>query len=263
MKNLVLIICAVTAAYFNVSSLRADNPFDTTASPTPSPASVNVYDWYALGELLGAAREFNYNLTVADQMDAAYKRIYDAMQKTHLSDSTIAAFKEWYPQLKKLPWNKDWQTWTKEEQDTWLHSPACANWFTAVSQDAKRSVATVFFYWLGRQTISAAWVVPYYESQGWKKDAIEALKNVATDCYAFSTDSTYSSIFQALAPDVQRAITVMGEASNKLKPKADDPFASGGGGGGGGALSDDEIANIVAAAKQVRAAAQGHKLIKE
>jgi hypothetical protein len=261
MKNLVLIICAVTAAYFDAAPLRAADPFEA-ASATPTPASINVYDWYTLGELVTASREFNYNVTVYSQQEAAYKRIYEAMQKVHVSDSTIKAFGEWYSQLKKLPFDKNWDAWTKQEQDTWSSSPAADAWYKGLTEDAGKSMPTTFFYWLGRQTLAAAWVAPYYQSRGWKKDLVSVLTNVSTDCYSFATDSTYRAAFDALAPDVQKELTVMGELGPKLKPKGDDPFASPGG-STGDPISDDEIAKVVAAAKQLRAAAQGHKLLRD
>jgi hypothetical protein len=260
MKNLVLIICAVAGAYFDAAPLRAADPFES-ASATPTPASINVYDWYTLGELVCAAANFNYNVTVYSQLDGAYKRIYEAMQKVHLSDSTISAFKEYYSQLKKLPFDKEWDAWTKQEQDIWLSSPAGTAWLKGIAQDAGKSMPTTFFYWLGRHTLSAAWVAPYYQSHGWKKDLIAVLTNVSTDCYAFATDSNYHAAFDALAPDVQKELTVMGALAPRLKPKAEDPFASPG--ATADPISDDDIAKVMAAAKQLRAAAQDHKLLRD
>ena len=260
MKKLIFLILAIATTSFSVSPLRASDPFEAP-SATPSPANVNIYDWYNLGELICATIEFNYNVGVYQQMDTAYKRVYDAMLKVHLSDSTIAAFKEFYAQLKKLPWDKDWPQWTKEEQDIWLSSPASLAFYKSINDEAGRSTPTLFFYWLGRQTLKAAWAIPYYQSQGWKKDVTSAMKNVSQDCYSFSTDSTYSAIFEALAQDVQKAISLMGSAYAKLKPKPEDPFSTGG--AAPDPVSDDDIAKIVTAAKQIRADAQAHKLIKD
>jgi hypothetical protein len=258
MKRFFLLICTFTAAGLNVSTLRAADPF-AAASPTPSPASINIYDWYDLGEYIGAVSAFNFNVSVAGQMDETYKKIYDLMVKAHLSDSTIAAFKEYYPQLKKLPWDKDWETWTKAEQEVWTKSPAGTAWFKGLSDDAGHSMPATFFYWLGRHAIKVAWAVPYYQGQGWKKDVTNVLTNASSDYYDFSTNSNYGEAFKALAPDVQKAISLIAAVHARLKPKIDDPFNSG---GGGDPLSDDEIAKLIEAAKQIRAAAQGQKLIK-
>jgi len=139
MKRLFVLICAFAAIGLNVSPLHAADPFAAT-SATPSPASVNIYDWYNLGEYIGAVSAFNFNVSIVQQMDETYKKIYDLMVKAHLSDATIAAFKEYYPQLKKLPWDKDWETWTKEQQEVWTKSPAGIAWFKGLSDDAGHSM---------------------------------------------------------------------------------------------------------------------------
>ena len=56
-------------------------------------------------------------------MDDHYKKIYDLMVKAHSSDGTLKSFKQWFPDLKALPWDKDWKTWTKEQQNGWKNSP--------------------------------------------------------------------------------------------------------------------------------------------
>jgi hypothetical protein len=255
MKKHLLFLCAFNAIILMASPSFAANPFGT---PAPAPASINIYDWYNLGEYVAASSEFNFNTTVYEQMDDTYKQVYDLMVKAHLSDGTINAFKQWYVILKALPWDKDWGTWTKEQQNAWKSSPAAVAWYNGVRDDANQSAETVFFYWLGRHILSLAWAVPYYLSQGWTADAKNAIVSAATDFGDFSTNSTYSQIYSALTPDVQNAMTFIAAAKKKATG-ATNPFDKSGSQGG---LSSDEITKIVDAAKQIRAAAQANQLTK-
>jgi hypothetical protein len=257
MKKHLLLVYAFNAILLTASPSFAANPFGTPA-PAPAPAAINIYDWYNLGENVGAATNFYFNVTVYEQMDDTYKQVYDLMVKAHLSDGTISAFKQWYPILKALPWDKDWSTWTKEQQDTWKSSQVAGAWFKGVSDDAGKAVESVFFYWLGRHIISVAWSVPYYLSQGWTDDAKAEIVSAAKDFLDFSTNSTYSAIFSALTPDVQNAMTFIAAAKKKATG-AVSPFDKSGAQAG---LSPDDMAKIVDAAKQIRAAAQANQLTK-
>jgi hypothetical protein len=177
------------------------------------------------------------------------------MVKAHLSDGTISAFKQWYPILKALPWNKDWQTWTKEQQNTWKNSPGCSAWLKGVKEDADRAPESVFFYWLGHHTLNLAWVVPYYVSQN--IDVKDIIAYAADDFLTFSTNSSDSTIFGALTPDVQNAMTFIAAAKKKVSG-APNPFDKTGQTG----LTPDDISKIVDAAKQIRAAAQANQFTK-
>ena len=255
MKKHLLFLCAFNAIILMGSPSFAANPFGT---PAPAPAAINIYDWYNLGEYVAASSEFNFNVTVYEQMDDTYKAFYDQMVKAHVSDATINAFKQWYGALKALPWDKDWSTWTKEQQNTWKSSPAATAWYKGVRDDANKAVESVFFYWTGRHILSLAWSVPYYLSQGWTNDAKDAIVSAATDFGDFSTNSGYSAIFSALTPDVQNAMTFIASAKKKASG-APNPFDKSPGQSG---LSPDDMSKIVDAAKQIRAAAQGNQLTK-
>jgi hypothetical protein len=254
MKKHILLFCAFSAVLIAASLSFAASPFDTTP---PAPAAVNIYDWYNLGEYLSAASQFNFNVVIYPQMDDHYKKVNDLMVKAHLSDGTLAAFKQWYPDLKALPWDKDWITWTKEQQNSWKNSPLAGAWFNGVRDDASHSGESLFFYFLGRHTLDLAWAVPYFQSQGWTKDANAYIASAAADFLAFSTNSNYSSIFSALTPDVQNAITLIGAAKSKISG-APNPFDNTSEAG----LRPDDFTKIIDAAKQIRAAAQGNKLTK-
>jgi len=254
MKKHLLLFCAFSATLLAASPSFAANPFDTNP---PAPASVNIYDWYNLGEYLGAASQFNFNVVIYQQMDDHYKKVYDLMVKAQLSDGTIGAFKQWYPVLKALPWDKDWQTWTKEQQNSWKNSPLRGAWLKGVREDANRAPESVFFYWLGHHTLNLAWAVPYYQSQGWTKDVNDLIASSATDFFDLSTNSSYSTIFGALTPEVQNAITFIAAAKKKFS-NPPNPFDKSGQTG----LTPDDISKIVDAAKQIRAAAQANQLTK-
>jgi hypothetical protein len=254
MKKHLLLFCAFSVILIAASPSFAANPLDTTP---PAPASVNIYDWYNLGEYLGAASQFNFNVVIYQQMDDHYKKVNDLMVKAHLSDRTLAAFKQWYPDLKALPWDKDWTTWTKEQQNSWKNSPLESAWYKGVRDDANHTVESLFFYFLGRHTLYLTWAVPYYQSQGWTKDANDLIATAASDFLYFSTDSTYTPIFSALTPDVQNAMTLIGTAKKKIS-EAPNPFENTSQAG----LRPDDITKIIDAAKQIRAAAQANKLTK-
>jgi hypothetical protein len=254
MKKHLLFFCLFNAIVLAGSPSFAASPF---GAPAPAPAAINIYDWYNLGEYISAASEFNFNVSIYEQMDDTYKQIYDLMVKAHLSDGTIGAFKEFYPILKALPWDKDWQTWTKEQQNTWKSSPIAAAFFKGLRDDAGKAPETLFFYWLGHHVLSVAWSVPYYQSQGWSNDVKDAIVSAATDFHEFATASAYSAIFSALTPDVQNAITFIAEAKKKASGVS-NPFDKSAQAG----LSPDDIAKIVEAAKAIRAAAQANQLTK-
>jgi hypothetical protein len=256
MKKYLLSFYAFNALLLATSpSFAATNPFKT--SPAPAPASINIYDWYNLGEMVAAADVGSFNYAVYAQMDETYKQIYDLMVKAQLSDGTISAFKQWYPVLKALPWDKDFQTWTKEQQAAWQQSPLSAAWYKGVSADAHKAVESEFFYWLGNHAILLAWAVPLYQNDNWMDGVKSTIRYAAQDCAAFSTDSGYSGVFAALTPDVQNAITFIAAAKKKVTPST-NPFDKGGQSG----LTADDISKIVDAAKVIRAAAQANQLTK-
>jgi hypothetical protein len=256
MKKHLLSFCALSALVLAASpSFAATNPFGP--SPAPAPASINIYDWYNLGEMVAAADVGSFNYAVYAQMDETYKQIYDLMIKAQLSDGTISAFKQWYPVLKALPWDKNFQTWTKEQQAAWNNSQLSAAWYKGVSQDAHKAVESEFFYWLGNHAILLAWAVPLYQGENWSDGVKNTIKYAAQDFVAFSTDSGYSGVFAALTPDVQNAITLIAAAQSKVTPSK-NPFDKGGQSG----LTADDISKIVDAAKVIRAAAQANQLTK-
>jgi hypothetical protein len=254
MKKHLLLFCAFSAILLAASRSFAANPFDTAP---PAPAAVNIYDWYNLGEYLDAASSFNFNMVIYQQMDDHYKKVYDLMVKAHLRDGTLAAYRQWYPILKTLPWDKDWQTWTKEQQNSWKSSTLAGAWYKGVAEDASRVPESMFFYWLGRHILSLAWAVPYCQSQGWTKDVDALIASAATDFLDFSTNSSYSTIFGALTPEVQSAMTFIAAAKKKVSGPP-NPFDKTGQTG----LTPDDISKIVDAAKQIRAAAQANQLTK-
>jgi hypothetical protein len=256
MKKYLFSLYAFSALLLATSpSFAATNPFGT--SPAPAPASINIYDWYNLGEMVAATDVGSFNYAVYQQMDETYKQIFDLMVKVQLSDGTINAFKQWYPVLKALPWDKNFQTWTKEQQAAWNNSPLSGAFYKGVSQDAHKVVEAEFFYWLGHHAILLAWAVPLYASENWADGVKGTIKFAAQDYATFSTDSGYSGVFAALTPDVQSAMTLIAAAKSKVTPST-NPFDKGGQSG----LTADDVSKIVDAAKAIRAAAQANQLTK-
>ena len=256
MKKYLLSFYAFNALLLATSpSFAATNPFGP--APAPAPASINIYDWYNLGEMVAATDVGSFNYAVYQQMDETYKQIFDLMVKVQLSDGTINAFKQWYPVLRALPWDKNFQTWTKEQQAAWNNSPLSAAWYKGVREDAHKVVESEFFYWLGDHAILLAWAVPLYQNDNWAEGVKGTIKGAAQDYAYFSTDSAFSGIFAALTPDVQGAITLIAAAQSKVNPSK-NPFDKGGQPG----LTADDVSKIVDAAKAIRAAAQANQLTK-
>jgi hypothetical protein len=254
MKKHLLLFWAFNAILLTASPVFAADPFGT---PGPAPAAVNIYDWYNLGEHVTAATKFNFNESIYQQMDDTYKQVYELMVKANSSEGTLNAFKQWYRVLKALPWDKDWSVWPKEQQNNWNNSPLEGAWTKAVQTDAQRAKESEFFYWIGRHTLDLAWEVPYYQSQGYTKNANDLIASAAGDFIYFSTDPGYSPIFTALTPEVQNAMTFIMAAKKKLSG-ATDPFDTSSQAG----LTADDVSKIVDAAKQIRAAAQAKQFTK-
>jgi hypothetical protein len=251
MKKYLLISLLSTASVLGVAPVPLAGAVEVTAE-NPDSANLAGYNWYNLGECVGAALEFSFNQRVSQQMDDQYKRIYDAMVKAGVSDATLAAFKEWYRVLQSLPWDKDWQQWSKEQQNAWINGGS--SWYKGVRTDAGNKPESLFFYWLGRHTIKVSYAVPYYQSQGWAQDVTDAVASAADDFLSFSTDDVYKTVFSTLSPDIQKLMTFIASFDRKLKLPANplDPSDQ---------ITADEIAKIIEAAKQLRAAAQGNKLL--
>lgn len=252
MKKRLFTLCCT--AFIAASPAFAANPFDTTP---PAPAAINIYDWYNLGEYVAAASQAPFNQTVYQQMDESYKKVYDLMIKTHVSDTTLSAFKQWYPVLKALPWDKDWTAWTKEQQTIWQQSPLQVAWYKGVMEDASHAVESLVFYWLGHHSLLLEWAVPIYQSWGWADGIKNTVNYAATDLAVFATDPKIQPIFSALTPDVQSAIVLIGSAKKKLSGVT-DPFGKTSDAG----LTADDVAKLVDAAKRIRAAAQANQLTK-
>jgi hypothetical protein len=250
-KDYLLIGLLSTASVLDLAAVPLARAVEiTTASPDAT--NTAAYNWYNLGECVGAALEFSFNQRVSQQIDDQYKRIYDAMVKAGVSEATLAAFKDWHTVLKSLPWDKEWQQWSKEQKDAWVNGGS--PWYKAVRAEAGKKPESLFFYWLGRHTIKVSYAVPYYQSQGWTQDVTDAMASAADDFLSFSTDDVYKATFSALSPDIQKLMVFIASFDRKLKLPANplDPSDQ---------VTGDEIAKIIEAAKQLRAAAQENKLL--
>jgi hypothetical protein len=250
-RNYLLIGLLSTASVVNLAAVPLAGAVEITTA-NPDSTNTAAYNWYNLGECVGAALEFSFNQRVSQQIDDQYKRIYDAMVKAGVSEATLAAFKDWYTVLKSLPWDKEWQQWSKEQKDAWVNGGS--PWYKAVRAEAGKKPESLFFYWLGRHTIKVSYAVPYYQSQGWTQDVTDAMASAADDFLSFSTDDVYKATFSALSPDIQKLMVFIASFDRKLKLPANplDPSDQ---------VTGDEIAKIIGAAKQLRAAAQENKLL--
>jgi hypothetical protein len=247
MRKFLLVFLAANAFCFSGSPISAeDNPFGKTV-----PASVDIYDWYNIGESVNAMSWARFNYSVYPNLDETYKKISELLKKAHVSDATLRAFDDWCANLKSLPWDKrDYSTWTKKEQDAW-HSPVSSRFFESVTTDAKKDIESFFAIWLGYRTLDLVWNVPYF-----KKD-VEGVQSMigasAADFLAFSTSSDYKTVFSTMKPEVQQAIIFIASMKKKL-PDPDNPLQT------AGPLTPDDLTKVVEAAKVIREAAQARQL---
>ena len=249
MKKLLLIFLTANAlCVFGSPLFAADNPFGKTAAP----ASVNIYDWYNIGEFVDAMGYRRFNSSVYATMDDTYKELFDLLSKAHVSDATLGGFNEWYAIVKALPWDKpDYSTWTKKDQDTWEHSPVYGRFFDSLLEDARKNIESRFAFWLGYHTLDLVWNVPYYQQD--HEGVQKMIAGAAGDFLGFATDPDYKSVFSALKPEVQTAITFIASMTKKL-PDPNNPLKKRQG------LTPDDIAKVVDAAKVIQEAAHASQL---
>ena len=253
MRKRLLVLLAAMAVGLSVSPVfGAGNPLDNTRRAAP--AAVNIYDWFKIGEYADAMGTIRFNAAVFDKMDDTYKGIYDVLTKAHVSDSTLSTFKQLCDFLKALPWDKNFQAWTKKDQETWQRFEVGGRFYTSLIADAKNSIEARFAYWLGYHALDLAWAVPYYQNNGWTDGVKSSITNAADDFIGLSTNADYKPLFTALKPEIQSAITLIAAAKNKI-PGSDDPFAPKNG------LTSDDVAKIVEAAKTIRDAGERGQLV--
>jgi hypothetical protein len=250
-KRLLILLSAMAFAHSVSPIFGAGNPTDATRPAAP--AAVNIYDWFKIGEYADAIGTFRFNAAVYDKMDHTYNGISDALTKAHVSDSTLSAFKQLIGDLKALPWDKNYQTWTKKDQETWKRFEGGRRFYTNLIADVGSSIEARFGYWLGHDALELAWDVPYYQENGWADSAKSSITNAAYDFVAFSTNADYKPLFTALKPEIQNAITLIAAAKKKI-PGPDDPFAR------KSDLTPDDVAKIVEAAKTIREAGERGQL---
>ena len=251
MKKLLLVLLTANAFYFSGYPISAeDNPFGKTV-----PASVDIYDWYNIGESVNAMGATRFNHAVYPNMDETYKNISELLQKAHVSDATLRAFDDWYAIVKSLPWDKtDYSTWTKKEQDSW-NSPVWGRFFNGVVTDARKNIESQFAFILGHHTLDLVWNVPYYQKD--QEGVQKMIGRSAGDFLTFSTSSDYKTVFSTMKPEVQQAIILIASMKKKL-PDPDNPLKTAGQG-----LTPDDVTKVVEAAKVIREAAQARQLTSD
>ena len=252
MNKRVLVLLVTIAVVFSVWPIFGAGKLPDNTTPA-APAAVNIYDWFKIGEYADAIGTFRFNAAVYDKIDDTYKRIYDVLAKAHVSDSTLSAFTQLVGDLKALPFDKNIETWTKKERDTWKRFEIARPFYTNLLADARRSIEASFAYWLGHDALELAWNVPYYQENGWAEAAKNSITNAATDFVSLSANADYKPLFTALKPEIQNAMRLISAAKKKI-PGPDDPFAP------KDALTSDDIAKIVEAAKTIRDAGEGGQL---
>ena len=239
-RFLFVFLTANAFSVFGSPLFAADNPSSGTA-----PASVNIYDWYKIGVYFCALANRSFYNTIDD----TYKDISDLLTRAHVSDATLGAFNDWLGFVKSLP--KEFSTWTKEEYDTFPNSPEWHRFAESLIKDVRKAIESRFAFWLGYHTWKLVWNVP----QLYATDAAQkAISLAADDFFNFSTHVDYKSVFSALKPEVQNAITFIASAKKKL-PNPDRPVKK-----PGERLTPDDVAKIVEAAKVIHEAAKAGQL---
>jgi len=242
-RFLFVFLTANAFSVFGSPLFAADNPSSGTA-----PASVNIYDWYKIGAYFCALANRRFYNTIDD----TYKDISDLLTRAHVSDATLGAFNDWLGLVKSLP--KEFSTWTMEEYDTFPNSPEWQRFAESLIKDVRKAIESRCAFWLGYHTLKLVWDVPYYQELNATDAAQKAISLAADDLFNFSTNAEYKSVFSALKPEIQNAITFIASAKKKF-PNPDRPVKKPGEG-----LTPDDVAKIVEAAKVIHEAAKAGQL---
>jgi hypothetical protein len=215
----VLILLAALAILFSVCRMfGAGNQLDD--KKPAAPAAVNIYDWFKIGEYADAIGTFRFNAAVYDKIDDTCKEIYDALAKARVSDSTLSAFTQLVGDLKAFPFDQNFQTSTKKDQETWKRFEIARPFYTNLLTDARSSIEAWFAYRLGYDALELAWDVPYYQENAWAESMKNAIRNAATDFVDLSRNADFKPLFTALDGVDDRykfARAILGAASSRIQ----------------------------------------------
>ncbi|MBV9492288.1 MAG: hypothetical protein JO069_21550 [Verrucomicrobia bacterium] len=199
-----LIVAGIAFLHAAALGVSPAEPDDDVLSLQP--AQGNIYHWYNLGELFAASRSFGYNHAFAEHLDEVYAPLGDLLEKVEASPETVAAFRDWLAQLKKLPWKQPFQSWPKQDQLLWQASAEQQRFSKALEQEAAKTKEGHFFYLLGARAEELAWTVPAAATRNLPVVVNGSIKRAARDFRALISDPQFEPLFGKLAPRVQAAI---------------------------------------------------------
>jgi len=223
-------------------SFGTENP---TGEKTNNPATVDVYDWFQIGEYLKACAYLPFYQSIADNLENTFTKISDLLVKEHCSSQTLSVLKQLVEVCKTLPLKDPQHQWSNAElQPLW---DAQGKLSDAVIEDEKKTPESCVFFCLGNSALDLAWGIPLIQSN---QEMLKQRVELAGQTFAtLSSAEFYKGVYGSLNPDVVHAMEVVMSVSSK----AADPMEE---------LTDADISRAVEAGKVIRALGKQHKLLK-
>ena len=225
-------------------SFGTENPLDT-GEKTSHPATVDVYDWFQIGEYLKACEYVRFYQSIADNLENTFTKFSDLLVKEHCSSQTLSVLKQLVEVCKTLPLKDPQHQWSNAElKPLW---DAQGKLYNAIIEDEKKTPESCVFFNLGSGALDLAWGIPQIQSnQEMLKQRVESTgQTFAT----LSSYELYKGVYGSLNPDVVHAMEIIMSVSSKVA----DPMEE---------LTDADISRAVEAGKVIRALGKQHKLLK-
>ena len=142
-------------------SFGTENPLDT-GEKTSHPATVDVYDWFQIGEYLKACGYLPFYQSIADNLENTFTKFSDLLVKEHCSSQTLSVLKQLVEVCKTLPLKDPQHQWSNAElQPLW---DAQGKLSDAVIEDEKKTPESCVFFCLGNSALDLAWGIPLIQS---------------------------------------------------------------------------------------------------
>lgn len=226
------------------------------AIPITAPAQQagSPYDWFKMGETEFALNYWAYYRAVSDSLQDKLREHQALLKKLDAPSDVLSAFSAIAQIVTALPFSKDWDQWTNDEQQKWKNEffPAYYKFGGALIAYVRQDRQRRFFFWIGIHSIKLAWGVQYeMQNFGYSftQEMSQTIQPALTDFAGFN-GSAWNDISTTLTPEARDAIKSLAG----LGAKANDPLA-------GVGLTQADLDKIAAAAQTLRQLAHDNKLV--
>jgi hypothetical protein len=223
-------------------------PEPNSSSPTPAP--VDIYDWYQIGEYMDymdCIGNLRFYRAPADTLEDTYNVLNQLLVKVHCSDQTLDEFKQVVGFFKSLPLKKELGKWTEQEKKKWQSGTIVSDLYLSVLAEAKKQSANVFLR-LGADALELAWTIPWYRDNN--RNLKSALFKVANEFSWIRRDSVF---FSSLNPDAADAIDVVAKLMDKLGGINSSIVPE---------LTDGDVMDSIKSGRTIRSLAQQRNLLR-